>query len=195
MNFSLNTFERTAVADARYRPDARAMLGQGRQDANLRRDARALTRLATSMAAMVRADRGETPGCIRNVSPRGVMLSMATPPARGEFVEIVVRNRSLIGQVKWSDDFHAGVALRDSIDVQSLLSGERHSVASRLEPARKTAAVPSSATLYPSSHIIARQLQFASMIAFGVFCALMIAFAVNDLLAEVVNQVNTGLAG
>ena len=200
MNLSRNTLEHTAVADARQRPDLRRpdprkMAGFGARDADLRRDTRAQPRLGTAMAATVRTERGERPGCIRNLSRRGAMLSMTTPPKRGEFIEIVTGGRSLIGQVRWSDDCHAGIALRDSIDANSLVAGKRAPVAAHREAFRKPVSAPVSANLNPSAHIIARQLQFAAMIAFGVVMALMIAFSVNDLHVDVAGQIKAGLPG
>lgn len=147
------------------------------------------------MAVQVRTEQDERPGCIRNLSPRGVMLSMAKPPRRGEFVEIVTGSHSLVGHVRWASDCRVGIALRNAIDVGSILGGKTGSIAGMPKPGRKAMSMPVAVHSPRDSHIVARQLQFAAMIAFGAVVAFMIAFCVNDLLADVISQVRTGLPG
>lgn len=152
-------------------------------------------RVSAAIAVKVRTGEGERAGCIRNLSPRGVMLSMAEPPRRGAFVEILVNGRGLVGQVRWASDCRAGIALRDVIDVASFLSGETGSAVARSKPARGTRPTPLVVHGPSDSHIVARQLQFAAAIAFAAVAAVTIAFCVNDLLASVISQITTGLSG
>jgi hypothetical protein len=79
---------------------------------------------STLIAAMVRTHQGERLGCVRNVSPRGLMFTMPKPPQRGEIVEIFTENQSVIGQVKWANDCQAGIALANSINIGALIRGE-----------------------------------------------------------------------
>lgn len=50
---------------------------------------------------------------------------MAEPPARGEFINIHFPSRELGGLVRWVNGRQFGVRLRDRIDSQSLVSGQR----------------------------------------------------------------------
>lgn len=169
--------------------------GQVARAANARADDRAEPRVSAAMAAKVRTGRGETPGCIRNLSPRGVMLSMVAPPRRGELVEIVAGRHTLVGEVRWATDCRAGIALSEPVDVGSILTGTPASIATRPRPVRQTMTAPVAVHAPRDSHIIARQLQFAAVIAFGAIAALMIAFCVNDLLTDVMSQLRNGLPG
>jgi len=195
MNSTMYTYGHSAVADAPHRPDLGANAAYFALDGAMHRDARAQTRVDAAIGVQVRTELGERPACIRNLSPRGLMISMARPPRRGEFVEIVTGMRSLIGQVKWANDCNAGIALRDIVDVRSVIRGERGPVAAKRPEPRKSVTRPSASTISQNSHIIARQLQFAAILAFGVCAALLIALGVHDMLTEVFDQVKTGLPG
>ena len=195
MSISITTSGDAAVAAVRRRYAPRAKAGQVASSADVRADLRAEARVSTAMAVNVRTEQGETPGCIRSVSSRGIMLSMARPRRRGEFLEIVTGGHSLIGQVRWVSECRAGLALREPIDVGAFLSGQPAAIAAKPKPVRKAMSVPAVMHIPRDSHIVARQLQFAAIIAFGVVAACMIAVCVNDLLSDVVSQVSAGLPG
>jgi len=78
--------------------------------------------------AMIRARlRGAGPErdvCILNVSPSGLMGTTADPPRPGRYIELIVGNHSLVGQVKWASERRFGVALRDRISVFALITGD-----------------------------------------------------------------------
>jgi hypothetical protein len=61
--------------------------------------------------------------CIQNVSSGGMMLIAARPPKRGDYVEIHLKARALVGYVVWSSDRRFGVKLRQRIVPQSFLPG------------------------------------------------------------------------
>lgn len=195
MNIATPTFGQAAVAGAPQRFAPHAKPGQAASAASVCADDRAEARVSAAMAAKVRTGQGERPGCIRNLSPRGAMLSMAKPPQRGEYVEIIVGPQSLIGQVRWASDCRAGIALGEPVDVRSVLAGEIRSITAKAKPVRRTFAAPVAVHAPRDSHIIARQLQFAAVIAFGTIAALMTAYCVNDLLTDVIRQVRMGLPG
>lgn len=161
---------------------------------------RAGVRFGTVTAAMVRTDEGESLGCIRNLSSRGLMVSLAHPPRRGAFVEIVTKTQSLVGQVKWANDCQAGIAMRGAIDVNALLRGERSPGGARTPAGRERTFKPMAPRrdvpmIAHNSHIIAQQLQLAATIAFGACAALLIASGVHDLLGDVLHHVSMGLPG
>lgn len=192
-------FRRDRGFDSRPRPcldrrsDYRGAVGSDSVDARFRRDARAELRVGAALAGMVRADDGERLGCIRNLSSQGLMLSMPRPLRCGEFVEIFTKNHTLVGQVRWSNDCRAGIALRDSIDVDAVIAGEVHHAPAKQVVVRKPQVRPAAANIARDSHIIAQQMQFFAILAFGVFAALMIALCVHDLLMDVISQIKMGL--
>lgn len=191
MNIAITTSGRAAFADASQRFAPRAKTAQ----VGCLADARSEARTSAALAAKVRTEHGERPGCIRNLSPRGVMLSMENPPKRGDIVEIVAGRESLIGQVQWANDNRAGIRLSEAVDVGSVLLGIAGSITAKPRPVRKAMSLPAVVHSPRDSHIIARQLQFAAIIVFGAFAALAIAFCVNDLLTDVIGLVRTGLPG
>lgn len=194
MDSITSTFERSAFSDATLRTNPGAIAGKRVFDAGKRRDARTRSHANVAISALVRTDQGGRLACIRNLSSRGLTLSMAKPPRRGEFVEIVAQGRSLVGQVEWVSDCHAGIALRETIDVEAMLRGEGGPVAAKPQAYRKAPARPAAGAIFTNSGIVARQLQFAAIVAVGACAALLIALCVHDLLTDVFDQIRMGLA-
>ena len=164
----------------------------------LHRDRRADTRVGAAVSAVVRASDGERLGCIRNLSPRGLLLSMPKPPRCGEFVEIYTRSSSLVGQVKWVSENFAGVALCQTTDVGAVVWGQGQKMqgsAARSQLVQKARSRPSVSWIAQDSQIIARRMQFAATVAFGLLVALLAAFTVYDLMTSVFEQVSMGLPG
>jgi len=60
---------------------------------------------------------------LTNASSRGVLAVLASPPARGTKVEVVLGGHTLAGQVRWHGVDCCGIALRDPISVADLLEG------------------------------------------------------------------------
>lgn len=87
---------------------------------------------ATARGSDVRAE-----VCIRNISARGMLISVAVPPARGSYVEILVGGHFIVGRVVWVGDGRFGIRTRDKLDPELLGSRERLSgVNSMKTPAR-----------------------------------------------------------
>lgn len=193
MNTTIYTSGHTAFADARQSHLPGANAGRSASGAASPREVRAHERFDTVIAAMVRTHQGERLGCVRNVSPRGLMFTMPKPPQRGEIVEIFTKSQSVIGQVKWANDCQAGIALADSIDVGALIRGECPQLAARQPAIRKAAMRPSAAAISQRSHVVARQMQFAAILIFGLCAALFAALCVHDLLTGVFSQITMGL--
>jgi hypothetical protein len=62
--------------------------------------------------------------CIVDVSSRGLSATADSPPRRGDFVELVVGDIVLVGQVKWTSMRRFGMVFRERISVVGLMSGE-----------------------------------------------------------------------
>lgn len=88
-------------------------------------------RQRVSIRARLRGAGPEREVCILNVSSRGIRAMAADPPSRGDFVELVVGNHSLVGQVKWSSARRFGMVLREPISVFALLTGENGAITLR----------------------------------------------------------------
>ena len=118
--------------------------------------------------------------CILDASTRGLLAMTASPPKRGEFVEIVIGNHRLLGLVKWAAARRFGVALHDRISVIALASGEAGSLTlekRQARQARETRRVGA-----PDGAVFAQRIQFALLAALGLAGAwLLMEFASDGL--------------
>ena len=77
-----------------------------------------------TVRARMRCKGLEGDACILNMSTRGLAATAAAPPARGEYVEIMLNQHRIPGLVKWSGDRRFGVAFYDRINVVAAISGK-----------------------------------------------------------------------
>ncbi len=97
--------------------------------------------------------------CILDASSRGLLLTLARPPAHGEMIEIYVNGHSLLGQVEWINGRRMGMKLHERIDVMAFITGATGSLALKrgeFAKVKRTAAMQ-----YDWSQMLARQGQFA----------------------------------
>ena len=66
-------------------------------------------RTKVMIRARLRGPNGECDACVLDISSRGLAASTTTPPARGEFVELLVGRSRLVGQVRWTGQRRFGV--------------------------------------------------------------------------------------
>lgn len=66
--------------------------------------------------------RGTRDARISDISTRGMLGNMASPPKRGEFITIIFPSQEVAGQVRWTKGRQFGVDLRENLDVNSLFS-------------------------------------------------------------------------
>jgi len=145
---------------------------------------RAENRTKVAVRASLR-DRGpQRDVCILDVSTRGLLATTATPPKFGEFVEILVNDKSLVGHVKWSSSRRFGIVLQDRISVINFLNGTNGSI--KL-PTKRGRVVAKQATVstYTSSRRTAQLLQFAFFIALTGIAAIIIGHAINLTLGSI----------
>jgi hypothetical protein len=85
---------------------------------------RAEDRTSVMIRARLRGAGPERDACIVDVSSRGLSATADNPPRRGDFIELVVGDIILVGQVKWTSMRRFGMAFRERISVVGLLSGD-----------------------------------------------------------------------
>ena len=198
MNTSLYSGEPRAAATSWRQAHHGLNAGYRAPGAAAHGNVRVHPRVDTAITAMVLTAQGSRSGCIRNLSPHGLMISMAVPPQRGECVEIFVNGHSLVGQVKWANDHQAGIALSEAIEVSALILGKNAKGAARMQAiplkfAKPEAARPAAATMISANQIFANQIQFVVIMVFVVCAALVIGSSVHDFLAGVVGQLKAGM--
>ncbi len=77
------------------------------------------------LTAAVVDSRGSRQARISDLSPRGLLGNMDSPPQRGEFIDIRFPAGEVAGQVRWVNGRQFGVRLRERIDVDSIVSHRR----------------------------------------------------------------------
>jgi hypothetical protein len=76
-------------------------------------------RRRVSIPARMRAGGAPVGVCIRDISPRSMLLEAGAAPSPGTFVEIVGPEASIAGQVIWSRDGRFGVRTRERLNVKA----------------------------------------------------------------------------
>ena len=79
-------------------------------------------RIKAQIRVRLRDSGPDREACILDISSRGLLLTAARPPVRGEIVELVTGADSLVGQIKWTSDRRFGIVLRERIDVMALIA-------------------------------------------------------------------------
>lgn len=139
-----------------------------------RKDARA----KALIRARLRGVGGSRDVCILDVSARGLLVTGADPPRRGQFVELLTGQQSLVGHVEWSSTRRFGVSLRTRIDVGALLRGDTGDISEKAR-AQATAAAGVRTPWFGSSRGLGQAAQFAFLAVAGVGAAIMIAHFVG----------------
>ena len=141
-------------------------------------------RTKVTVRATLRDEGPQRDICILDVSTRGVLATTANPPKFGEFVEIVVKDKSLVGHVKWSGNRRFGIVLQDRISVIGFLSGKRGSIT--LPKQRRIVTASQGATaMQDHSAIIARLAQFGFLIILAGIAAITIAQGIGLTLGSI----------
>lgn len=97
-------------------------------------------RISLMRRVRMRIRRVEYDATILDASSRGLLMTAAQPPARGEIVEVMIDSQVVIGQVTWSRPPQFGVALRERLDASGLAAG-RAGVVREVKPAARQAEV------------------------------------------------------
>jgi hypothetical protein len=138
-----------------------------------RKDARA----KALIRARLRGAGGSRDVCILDVSARGLLVTGADAPPRGQFVELLTEHQALVGHVEWSHARRFGVSLRTRIDVGALLRGEAGDISEKARA--QVVAVGIKAPWFGGSRGLGQAAQFAVLVAAGVGAAIAIGHMVG----------------
>lgn len=87
------------------------------------KNSRGTDRVTAMLRASMKDGRGTHEIAILDLSPRGILATVSSPPERGDIIVVTVNGQSLAGQVRWRREKRFGVSLRERIDVAAVLSG------------------------------------------------------------------------
>ena len=115
--------------------------------------------------------------CVLDLSTRGLLATTANPPKYGEFIEITVNNKALVGHVKWSSERRFGIVFRERVSVISIINGGS-------EPVKLKAARMARANARGSSESYADSRQFSQILQLAVLagCAICAAFIISNMI-------------
>lgn len=136
-------------------------------------------RTKVMVRARLFAGQGERDACILDISTRGLSATSASPPARGEFVELRIGKNNLVGLVKWSGERRFGIAFRERISVIAAISGEGDLVMQTRQRARRQGPDRRRAEVQPGR---GRKLEFLVLAAAGVVAAIVLTGMVGSAL-------------
>lgn len=140
---------------------------------------RAYPRVRVSIRARMRDGLRYCDICVLDISQRGFMATTATPPKRGEFVEIVLGTTWLVGQVRWASHHRFGIALQERIDVGAIATGNLSNFRAKLSERRAADTTPVAATALDTARRI-RCINFCLALAAAVGAAIFLADSVSD---------------
>lgn len=142
--------------------------------------------------ARMRVDCGWSDVTIRDMSSRGMLLTMEEPPKVGSYVEICGPKTNLIARAVWVRGTHFGVRTQDRIDVEALVSP------GRLRPQESCEATPHAAHARPATtHARSRQkgaaIEFGTLLIGILTGAGILALVLYDILARPMQAVTDTL--
>ena len=145
--------------------------------------------------ARMRGDRGWADVTIRDLSSRGMLLSMETPPKVGTYVEICGPTATLIARAVWVKGEHFGVRTQDRIDVDSLVGGGK--VLSDAPPTVRLRPVPRRSD-HEASHAASRHrgslMEYGGAVVLILAGAATLAILIHSLFAAPMQEITEKLA-
>jgi hypothetical protein len=133
----------------------------------------------------------EIAASIHNCSSRGMMLSCARPPCRGEYLEIKADGQNICARVVWSDGRRFGVRTREVVTLGLAASRDGRVQALRLPPVSEEARKPQ--MMADAAIAASRLMQWTALAVAGVALAIALALAVGNSLGTMSEKVNIAL--
>lgn len=146
--------------------------------------------------AHMRCGGPKIPICIRDVSPRGMLLQANEPPPPGTYIEIVQDGLAVVGKIIWTKDRRFGISTRDVIDINALEDESSTGTTRKAAVGRKAEAFRptfNAAYDHENSRHSANAMQFAAIVATIVCAAAALAFVLHEGLSSTVGNIVNNL--
>lgn len=136
----------------------------------------------------------------QHIFSRGLLLQMAAPPAKGEYVEICRDRYVIIARTVWVNGRRFGVRTQDRLFIDAIIndpglpgpkSGSHHRVKDR--PESRSASRRVEEDRHDRSKAIAKAWEFAAIVLFVASVAMVTFESVNAALAEPLSGVKAAL--
>lgn len=152
------------------------------------------------IAGRLKSGRGWSDVVIGNVSSRGMMGVCATPPARGDYVEVRCGGYVIVARIAWTSANLFGARAQDVIDFDQLLASSRGRASGSPEQ-RELSRAPAHAPRRPSVEERAAEsarwghkFDFISLGVAGIALAALVGGAAYDAMALPADKVSRALA-
>jgi len=155
-------------------------------------------RVSVHISVRVKSDFGSETAEVCNVSSRGIMITGASPPPRGTYVEISHGSKIVIGRIAWASSDRFGVFTQDRIVLAELMSASAASLAGsqkrqtvdevRLSPHRRD-----TNEIAASSTRLARSFEFVVIAVAAAAAAMALAYAASELLSSPLQKVGAAM--
>lgn len=152
--------------------------------------------------ARLKQDAGWSDICIRDISPKGLLVQGTSPPSRGSYVEIRRGAHVIIAKVAWAKDQQFGLTTQDVVPVDALIHrpdaagfGRSPAPSNDVRPERRSAPRVSNEQAAARSRHISAMIQYGFAIVFALACAVALVGFVQDSLHRSLGTVTTTLAG
>jgi hypothetical protein len=121
---------------------------------------------------------GWTDVCIRNISPRGLLLQGQSPPRPGSYVEVRRGSYIIVARVVWTKDQEFGAHAQDLLPIEQIIRGPAQTTSgaghtNEVPVERRSAPRPS----FERSHEASRHLSSLMQYGFTVMVSLSLAGA------------------
>ena len=172
-------------------------------DLSSRADKRRHQRRKVLIPARLKQDSGWSDVCIRDVSPRGLLVQGGSPPPRGAYVEVRRGAHIIIAKVAWAKDHQFGVTTQDILPVDALIQqpgtaafGRSQATADGAQLGKPSA--PRSTSTHQAADRSRRTssvIQYAFALVLALAAAITLMEFVRDALGRSVGKVEEALEG
>lgn len=128
---------------------------------------------------------------IRNISSRGLMLHMATPPRPGTVIEIRRAAQVIIGRTVWTTGMSCGIRTQDRIDIGAMLSDQPDG---ELPPERRCDPVRLAVARHERSRALGSWMQFSALVGGAATASLILVELMHGTLASVFASISGALS-
>jgi hypothetical protein len=152
--------------------------------------------------ARLKQDAGWFDICIRDVSPKGLLVHGASPPRRGSYVEIRRGAHVIVAKVAWAKDQQFGLTTQDVVPVDALIHrpdaagfGRSQTPSNDARPERRATPRASIEQAAARSRHTSAMIQYGFALMFALACAVALLGFVEDSLHRSLGTVTSALAG
>ena len=166
-------------------------------------DKRRHQRRKVLLPARLKQDSGWSDVCIRDISPKGLLVQGGSPPPRGAYVELRRGAHIIVAKVAWAKNQQFGLTTQDILSVDALIQQSGAAGFGRSQATAEVAQVgiatarrpPSSQQAAERSRRTSSLIQYVFALILALAAAVMLMEFVRDALNRSVGKVEEALDG